>query len=46
MLQGMDIETGVDLDKLVETSIFIGNKLGRDSQSRVTRAHVGVGPQT
>lgn len=41
MLQGMDIETGVDLDKLIETSIFISNKLRRDSQSRVTRAQVG-----
>lgn len=42
MLQGMDIETGVDLGKLIETSIFISNKLGRDSQSRVTRAQVGA----
>ena len=45
MLQGMDIETGVDLGKLVETSIFISDKLGRDSQSRVTRAQVGVRSQ-
>lgn len=42
MLQGMDIETGVDLDKLIEASVFISDKLGRDSQSRVTRAQVGV----
>ncbi|MEE9597211.1 MAG: hydroxymethylglutaryl-CoA lyase [Acidiferrobacterales bacterium] len=46
MLQGMDIETGVDLGKLIETSIFISNQLGRDSQSRVTRAQVGVRSQT
>lgn len=45
MLQGMDIETGVDIDKLIETSIFISNKLARDSQSRVTRAQVGVRSQ-
>jgi hydroxymethylglutaryl-CoA lyase len=45
MLQGMDIETGVDLSKLIETSIFISDKLGRDSQSRVTRAQVGVRSQ-
>ncbi len=45
MLQGMDIETGVDLGNLIETSIFISNKLGRDSQSRVTRAQVGVRSQ-
>jgi len=42
MLQGMDIETGIDLGKLIETSIFISNQLGRDSQSRVTRAQVGA----
>ena len=42
MLQGMDIETGVDLGKLIETSIFISDKLGRDSQSRVSRAQAGV----
>lgn len=46
MLQGMDIETGVDLCKLIETSIFISNTLGRDNQSRVTRAQVGVRSQT
>ncbi|MFQ5759770.1 MAG: hydroxymethylglutaryl-CoA lyase [Acidiferrobacterales bacterium] len=45
MLQGMDIDTGVDLGKLIETSIFISDKLGHDSQSRVTRAQVGVGSQ-
>ncbi len=45
MLQGMDIETGVDLGKLIETSIFISDKLGRDNQSRVTRAQVGVRSQ-
>ena len=45
MLQGMDIETGVDLGKLIETSIFISDKFGRDSQSRVTRAQVGVRSQ-
>jgi isopropylmalate/homocitrate/citramalate synthase len=45
MLQGMDIETDVDLGKLIETSIFISDKLGRDSQSRVTRAQVGVRSQ-
>ena len=45
MLQGMDIETGVDLGQLVETSIFISNILGRESQSRVTRAQVGVRSQ-
>jgi hydroxymethylglutaryl-CoA lyase len=45
MLQGMDIETGVDLGKLIETSIFISDKLGRDSQSRVTCAQVGVRSQ-
>lgn len=38
MLQGMDIETGVDLDKLIEAGRFINAKLGRETQSRVARA--------
>lgn len=37
MLHGMDIETGVDLDMLVEAGRFINAKLGRETQSRVAR---------
>jgi isopropylmalate/homocitrate/citramalate synthase len=38
MLDGMGIETGVDLDRLVAASAFICEKLGRQTQSRVARA--------
>jgi len=38
MLQGLDIETGVSLDKLVEAGDFINHYLGRPSQSRAANA--------
>ena len=38
MLDGMGIETGVDLDRLIEAGNFICEKLGRKTQSRVARA--------
>ncbi|KOV80308.1 hydroxymethylglutaryl-CoA lyase [Nocardia sp. NRRL S-836] len=38
MLDGLGIETGVDLDKLVETSVWMAERLGRPSPSRVVRA--------
>jgi isopropylmalate/homocitrate/citramalate synthase len=38
MLQGMGIETGVDLSALVETGQWICNVLGREPASRVSRA--------
>ena len=38
MLHGMDIETGIDLNKLVETGSFISDFLGRVPQSRVSLA--------
>lgn len=37
MLKGMEIETGVDLDALVDVGRFICEKLGRESQSRIGR---------
>lgn len=37
-LQGMGIETGVDLTKLVETSAWMAGHLGRPAPSRVVRA--------
>ena len=33
LLNGMNIETGVDLNKLIDAGNFICKKLGRDSQS-------------
>jgi len=38
MLHGMDIETGIDLNKLIETGLFISGVLGRVPQSRVSAA--------
>ncbi len=38
MLHGMGIETGVDLNKLINAGRFINAKLGRETQSRVARA--------
>ncbi len=38
MLHGMDIETGVDMDRLIEVGRFISARLGRETQSRVARA--------
>jgi hydroxymethylglutaryl-CoA lyase len=38
MLQGLGIETGVDLARLVETSVWMAGLLGRPSPSRVVNA--------
>jgi len=40
MLQGMGIETGVDLDKLIATGNYISAALSRESGSGVGRAGV------
>jgi hydroxymethylglutaryl-CoA lyase len=41
MLDGLGIEHGVDLDKLVATSAWMAERLGRPSPSRVVRALAG-----
>jgi hydroxymethylglutaryl-CoA lyase len=38
MLDGLGIETGIDLDRLVDAGVFISNELGRPPVSRVARA--------
>jgi hydroxymethylglutaryl-CoA lyase len=38
MLNGMGVETGVDLDKLIAAGAFICERLGRATQSRVAKA--------
>jgi isopropylmalate/homocitrate/citramalate synthase len=38
MLHGMGIETGVDLDKLIDAAFFISDFLGRPPVSRVANA--------
>jgi len=40
-LDGLGIETGIDLHKLVETSVWMAEQLGRPSPSRVVRAISG-----
>jgi len=38
MLNGMGVETGVDLDRLIAAGAFVCEKLGRETQSRVAKA--------
>ncbi|MFT5722449.1 MAG: hydroxymethylglutaryl-CoA lyase [Motiliproteus sp.] len=38
MLHGMGIETGIDLDKLIDTGNYIMNQLDRETRSKVARA--------
>ena len=41
MLDGLGIETGVDLDRVVDTALFISAVVGRPPASRVARAIAG-----
>lgn len=41
MLHGMGIETGIDLDKLVECSRLAASFIGRDLPSKYLKAHLG-----
>jgi len=43
MLDGLGIETGVSLGKLVKTALFIAKQLGRPPQSKVANAMQGRG---
>jgi hydroxymethylglutaryl-CoA lyase len=38
LLQGLNIETGIDIVKLAQTGIFISSLLNRNTQSKVARA--------
>ena len=42
MLNGMGIETGVDLNRLIAAGVFICERIGRATQSRVARARTGA----
>lgn len=42
MLNGMDYETGVDLDRLLEAGTFIQQELGRELSSKVLKAHLAA----
>ena len=41
LLDGLGVRTGVDLDALVATSVWLAERLGRPSPSRVVRALAG-----
>ena len=41
LLEGLGIETGVDLERLIETSVWMSGHLGRPSPSRVVTAIAG-----
>lgn len=43
MLHGCGVETGVDLDLVVEAGHFVANALGRKPASRVSNARAGAG---
>lgn len=45
MLHGMGVNTGIDLGKLVMVGKFISDELGRESESKVTRAMRNVKPK-
>ncbi len=38
LLHGMGIETGIDLDQLIDAGVFISQALGREPNSRVSKA--------
>ena len=38
MLHGMGIDTGIDLDKLIDAGVYISSALGREPNSRVSKA--------
>lgn len=42
MLNGMDYETGVDLERLLEAGAFIQQELGRELSSKVLKAHLAA----
>ena len=44
LLQGLGIDCGVDLDKLVDTAAWISRELGRDPASKVARALLAKRP--
>ncbi len=42
MLHGMDIDTGINLETLIKSSLFISKALGRQPNSKVTQAKGGA----
>jgi len=46
MLEGLGVETGVDLDALIEAGRFISDHLGRAPASKVSRARKAAAPKS
>jgi hydroxymethylglutaryl-CoA lyase len=46
MFEGMGIDTGLDLDRLVETALFCEETLGRQLFGKVTRTGLGLSSET
>jgi hydroxymethylglutaryl-CoA lyase len=46
MLEGLGIDTGVDLDELVSTSVWMSERLGKPCVSRTVQALAGRSPAT
>jgi hydroxymethylglutaryl-CoA lyase len=46
MLEGLGIDTGVDLDELVSISVWMSERLGKPCVSRTVQALAGRSPQT
>ena len=38
MLHGMGIDTGIDLDRLIDAGVYISEALGREPNSRASKA--------
>jgi isopropylmalate/homocitrate/citramalate synthase len=38
LLRGLGVETGIDLDALIETSRWLGNQLGKELPGMLARA--------
>ena len=38
MLRGLDIETGIDFEGVIDTANYIASELGKPPESRVARA--------
>ncbi len=41
MLEGMGIDTGIDLPALIETGLWLSSQLGHETASKVARASIG-----
>ena len=46
MLHGLGVETGIDLQELINVGKFICDALDRQSESKVNRAMRGTKPKT